>query len=476
MHISTKIGRNAPCICGSGKKFKECCWPLQVERAKWDGLEDRLRGAIQSFFDTERFVDDFTSAMSTYGITVEELDDIAERRLFHDWYVHDYVIPSEGASLISIFLREKGGSLSELERMTVASWAKATMGFFEVLEVKRGVGYRVRDIFETSELFIFDRSSSENLVKYDVLFARPYPIGSIVRLGGGGKLLPHTALNDIKKYVNYSLKRLRKAAGVSDLRDYFRSNSLSITKYVGALERGPPPTVVTPEGDLILFSSSVYSLKEEKAAMKILDASKDFRYVGRDDKDESERYDWVTSAEEPEEAKRPEGSLSFKSFLLTEGGGRSKRPLKVLANLSLKGDRLKIECLSEQRLQACNERVQHLLSGLVKHKADEYKEPDMEEEGEERKGQPATTRDEDRLPPDVEESITKKFFEDYYEKWLNMKIPGLGNLTPMQASKTAAGREKIEALLRDMENMRARAIGQSSTQFPVEKIRAKLRL
>lgn len=28
----TKIGRNAPCPCGSGKKYKKCCLPGQVEK------------------------------------------------------------------------------------------------------------------------------------------------------------------------------------------------------------------------------------------------------------------------------------------------------------------------------------------------------------------------------------------------------------------------------------------------------------
>ena len=25
MHFSTKVNRNAPCTCGSGKKYKKCC-------------------------------------------------------------------------------------------------------------------------------------------------------------------------------------------------------------------------------------------------------------------------------------------------------------------------------------------------------------------------------------------------------------------------------------------------------------------
>jgi len=32
MHYGTlKIGRNDPCICGSGKKFKKCCWKYWIE-------------------------------------------------------------------------------------------------------------------------------------------------------------------------------------------------------------------------------------------------------------------------------------------------------------------------------------------------------------------------------------------------------------------------------------------------------------
>jgi len=33
-----KIGRNAPCPCGSGKKYKKCCLPLhETSRAQQDG-------------------------------------------------------------------------------------------------------------------------------------------------------------------------------------------------------------------------------------------------------------------------------------------------------------------------------------------------------------------------------------------------------------------------------------------------------
>ena len=30
---SSRIPRNEPCICGSGKKFKHCCWKLHVQES-----------------------------------------------------------------------------------------------------------------------------------------------------------------------------------------------------------------------------------------------------------------------------------------------------------------------------------------------------------------------------------------------------------------------------------------------------------
>jgi cupin superfamily acireductone dioxygenase involved in methionine salvage len=49
---------------------------------------------------------------------------------------------------------------------------------FEILDIKRRVGYKVRDIFnEDNELFIYDKSLSETVKKYDIQYIRPYPIG-----------------------------------------------------------------------------------------------------------------------------------------------------------------------------------------------------------------------------------------------------------------------------------------------------------
>jgi hypothetical protein len=38
IRTALKAGRNEPCPCGSGKKFKKCCGPGQQQRSRFAGL------------------------------------------------------------------------------------------------------------------------------------------------------------------------------------------------------------------------------------------------------------------------------------------------------------------------------------------------------------------------------------------------------------------------------------------------------
>ncbi|MFY9873664.1 MAG: SEC-C domain-containing protein, partial [Candidatus Nitrosopolaris sp.] len=176
-----KYDRNSACPCGSKKKYKHCCLSLDQERATWDDLEDKLRGQINEycneFFDKE-------GAMAAYGKDVNSQTDIADRRLFYEWYIHDYIVPNKNDTIIKLFVKEYGSNLTGLEKETLKAWSDSVMKFLEILDIRRGVGYNVKDIFnERNEFFVYDRSSSQSLNKYDILYSRPYIIGNITRLG-----------------------------------------------------------------------------------------------------------------------------------------------------------------------------------------------------------------------------------------------------------------------------------------------------
>lgn len=210
------VGRNEPCPCGSGRKFKSCCLALHQKRARWDPLEDRLRGMIQDFFDTEELLEDFSNAMSVYGAKPEDRENVSKWRMFMDWYVHDYITMAENETITKAFLRLKGAQLDDLERGTVRSWSEAALSFYEVTSITRGTGFEVKDIFTGREFFVFDVSGSYSLSRYDLMFVRPYGVGDIVRLSGGGLAVPHSKLDDARKLVRQGLKSYGMDAGRVD--------------------------------------------------------------------------------------------------------------------------------------------------------------------------------------------------------------------------------------------------------------------
>lgn len=456
--------RNAPCPCGSSKKFKNCCSPLHQERARWDGLEDKLRKRINNFFDSKRFLEDYRNAIYDYGVEIKDLKDLSERRMFSDWFIHDYLIPGENESIIKIFLRESGTQLDNFERVTVKSWSESVLSFYEVLEIKRSSGFKAKDIFNGDEHFVFEVSGSETLAKYDIILARLYKIGNIVRMSGGGKILPHRMGNHVKDFVENGIK----SAGMDDnINGYLKDNSLAILKFINTLFF--TPTIVTAEGDIIVFSKARYKVNNAKKASKVLRSSNDFIYLGIERK--AQRFDWINGSDEESYQISPPipNSIAFTTHLNKVDEAKELESFKVLGNLSLRTGSLVIECMSEQRLQRCKKKIEDLFSGLVEHVRDEYDEPRMDA------AEQTPSVDDDLLPGEVE--AVSKYFDSYYKKWLETRIPYFGNLTPLEASKTDEGRGLLDEYLKDMENMRERnKSGKDDPVYPVERLRKKLGL
>ena len=210
--------------------------------------------------------------MNIYGDKdIESCEDIAARRLFFDWFIHDYIIPDKRDTVIRLFLRDyEDKSVDELERNTAIAWSNSVFRFFEILDIKRGFGYKVRDIFhEDNELFIYDKSSSETVKKYDIQYMRPYPIGNITRIGGGGILLSRShlpfirdyVLNSFQKLTNQNLNEINSTAEqnshiADDFNNYLRNESLSIIKYLESLTL--TPVLTTSQGDIAVSPWLLY--------------------------------------------------------------------------------------------------------------------------------------------------------------------------------------------------------------------------
>ena len=518
-----KSNRNGPCPCGSNKKFKHCCIGLHNERTRWDGLEDILRNKIDEYWKEFYYDDYIDSAANIYGDKdIESCEDVAKRRLFFDWFIHDYIIPDKRATVIR--LREYENRLvDELERNTATAWSNSVFRFFEILDIKRGVGYKVRDIFnEDNELFIYDKSLSETVKKYDIQYVRLYPTGNITRTAGGGIMLSRSYLPHIKDYVlnsfqKFTKQNLNEANSVTEQNtrtannfdNYLRNESLSIIKYLDSLTL--TPTLTTSQGDIAVLSRSSFVIKNKRRLISLLDSSKDFAKL--EGKGRVMRYDWVEPLYGYEKKSNKENQYQIeKDFpilpeshqhlalstilwvpqndevegLTTKKGTNNNNneetyiPYRVLGNLSISGKNLTIECLSDTLLGNCNKIIQSIAGDYLIHIGDTYKElPYSNTQTQNEDDNSDYQLDDEELESEVPYTVKQQiadYFQNFYENWVTLKIPSLGNLTPVEASKTEKGRDMLKEVLRQIENELARHNEKDVYPFPIEKIKRRLGL
>ena len=395
-----KPNRNDACPCGSNKKFKHCCIELYNERLRWDALEDALREKVDKYwkeFYYDRYVD---QAFATYGRDVScDMSDEGDRRLFIDWFIHDYVIPDKKDTIINLFIKDcKSKLLDEQERNTAMAWSKSELRFYEILEIKRGIGYEAKELFNDAEnenqFFVFDKSSSEKVNKYDIQYMRVYPVGRINTITGVGILMPRRYLAHIKDYVLHNIKLFNKkdverivmadnANASKSLGDvyyhYFKRESLSILKYLHSVELNP--TVTTPQGDIAVLAKCRYAIKSKKRLISLLDSSKQFVRMENEGK-RTIRFDWVQKISKKEligtmaDSMGLDEHLSLNTILWMSSPSpyaedkdskiNDKRDdvrkelftaYRVLGNLSIGGNELTVECLSDKLLENCGNSI-----------------------------------------------------------------------------------------------------------------------
>ena len=71
--------------------------------------------------------------------------------------------------------------------------------------------------------------------------------------------------------------------------------------------------------------------------------------------------------------------------------------------------------------------------------------------------------------------MSRDFFKRYNERWLNTKLRSLGNMTPLQASKTFEGKTKLKEIFKNYENMILREEAEKSDYQELEGLFLKLR-
>ncbi|OBJ71043.1 SEC-C domain-containing protein [Mycobacterium sp. 1274756.6] len=379
------IGRNEPCWCGSGRKYKKCHLGNEQlslpERASW-----LYAKAIQQVLTADWRPLRMLAALERYRYDEQFPDDLAEAALA-DPLVVDALLFEGGA--LEEFLDCRGYLLPDDERLLAEQWLLTERSLFDVHDVAAGRSVTVRDVRTGDIVEVPERLASRTLRPGQLICARVLPVGDGVRFFGG---IEPIALHERDLLV--------------DLLDE-GADPVELVAFLS--RRFAPPTVLDAFGDPFVVCEARVRFSDLAAACADLDAC----YQRSDDD--------------------PPGWTDFFD-------GDTQR---VRATLSLDEDTLRVETISENRLDG----VLAVLRGIDPDMAvlEDTRTPASElvaSAGSESPRPAAAEPEDPELAAYMEQMIL-----DYERRWLDESIPALSGLTPRQAAADPTRRDDLIRLL-----------------------------
>ncbi len=517
---TTKIGRNEPCPCGSGKKYKKCCLNRECEerarKATRIEREEKLREAVFDFIFDDRFADEI---------------DIAEDIFFAGGPLHydteDKVCPECGEHLVTV-----DAQIEEI--LEVGPGEKIDEDTVEMPPDEKPIEWDEEDFYDKDDLFN-DDFDEEDETLFNLWYFHDYvsdrygsDMVSLFEKEKGGKLdeadreilasWKNTILGLFEVVdVEYSKGVLLRDL-LTDERYFVRDISLSksVFKWDCIFMRlnkvgeewggiGTCRILSQPQADVMKetieskFADSgvptlqdylhkaypsisimhriFYLLSEfapmpelrtmdgeaiifSKATYKILDKRKVGERLEKcseiDHTEEEEAYTWYE--EIPEEERRFDGER------------------RILGSITIDGGKLTLECNSRERLA----RGRELLSGIMNDGIVFIKE-DFEDVGsamermeKEDKGKGRKKQETEEIPEELRRRLKEEYLLNHYKNWLDMDVPALEGQTPRQAVKTTDGKQKLIEMLKDIENMAMRDRGSLKAVPWVEMLKNEL--
>ena len=453
-----KVGRNDPCPCGSGKKYKHCC--LAASAPSQDTIWTRHRHATYQLtrdimrFAALRFANEIDAAWRDFnmGETPGELEEFPdERQIFMPYYLYhwDPLVHPPGeqppAGVIArAYMEEKSQQLSPTEHMLLEQATTQPLSFYEVVQSRPGEGLLLKDLLIGGETEVIEHSASRELRAGDLVYGQIWDEQEFKTLGSSAPVVippsEKVVIIRLRQDLRKKVARERRNLTRDDLArhaSFIRSTYLEIRD---VLRR--PPQLANTDGDPLLFHTLTFQIGSADAAFEAVaslavgcsrEELLDEAERGPDGKLRSVTIDWIR-----------EGNRRMKSWENT-----------ILGHIKISEGRLVAEVNSEKRARRLRKEIEERLGsravhqGTLAHTVEELvktapKEKSRKDEDREAEFQ-AILRD-----PEVQRQIQAKL-QKQMEQWVHEKLPALDGRTPLEAVRDPDGREMVEALLLDWE-------------------------
>jgi SEC-C motif-containing protein len=423
------VGRNDPCPCGSGKKYKKCCLLKAgvASGAYTDAERMSAQVALGRFSRRHEFDDGGATAEAWFGdsaldIVSEDDPEVMEQgdAFFHDWFTLDFRLAS-GQTLVDVFLEREGELLRWGERQYLERARLTHLRLYEVLDVRLDDGFDLLDLWADERVRVQERLATHQVVQWNVLGARvmPGPTGVPV-IDGQPYLYPARAKDALMKELRGLHRKLRK--DVADDVEFFKSvGSLFFLWWIDHVVAVPPVEVHTAEGDEIVFARAVFDIRDREVLERALAACPDLH-------------------------QQRDGSYAWHE---ATGKKQSRRSLGVFVPDK---KRVVFETTSKPRATRGRAFLEALAGEAVRYRVTRFESAQAAMDRLPADPRPAASE----IPPEVQAEIVGAYYEEHYRGWVNTPLPALRGRTPRDAARSKTARPRVIALLKDMESHAAR--------------------
>src|ERR1700675_1597687 len=185
-HPPEKIGRNDPCSCGSGRKYKHCCLASQgaIDRL-WERQHEesgRLVGAMMRFAG-RGFGELVFEAWKDFNMSdfPKPLEDAGEEcRIFMPYYLFQWDPERSPRSkkthrrgfVASCYGGQESEQFAKMDWLFIEQATTQPISFYEVLRSNPGRSMAVRDALTGEEMRSEERMASQTVRSGDILYAQ----------------------------------------------------------------------------------------------------------------------------------------------------------------------------------------------------------------------------------------------------------------------------------------------------------------
>lgn len=337
----TTPGRNDPCFCGSGRKFKRCCGAAMSVPAEITDADRALAfDLLERLARSRRFASDFAMVAELLHDEASDIpgpldfeDDISIARVL-DWFCFDVPLQN-GGTIADEALRAYAGELTPGARRLIAELRDAPLRF---LQVRRrffgGAALLCADVLEPSVTFRIDNRWLA-VERHDLLIARIVKRGEFFEIEGDPAVMPPTG----KRRLARELRRIRRTAesvapSSAAVRMLFGAGLLRL---IAVFEALLDEACYTAEGDPVRPASACFVIHDRPALLARFTSAHDVVTHGR-------------------------GASSNDSFTLLDKGVERPYPLGFVV---IDGETVRVDTFSPQRAERARARLLEIAGDCV---------------------------------------------------------------------------------------------------------------